>query len=232
MKPLRLIATLVIVSVLLVAGATSAHGAGSLLAQAPAGPGVGELWEEFPLEDGRSGTDADRRVKPDAELREAPATGSEDPAASVPPPPQQTPAAQATGTGADDDNGSSSAIWIVLLIVALVVVDIYIFLRVRRARRRRRQASSYPVWGHSSNVYAEGSTDRDEIGDFRGFVYAMGSGTDSEPDRMLCVHDPSRDEPIWVRRSEVDSLSTGGFTRSEGVGQATSKAPTARAPWS
>ncbi len=238
MRRVPLTATLLIFAMLFMMGAASARGSGPPLAQAPADTGVGDLWDEFPLEDGspvpggQGGglTDADGRVKPRAqpksETLQTPTTKV--PAPTVSPSPAQAPAAQATGNGGGDDGRSLSSIWIVLLIVLLLVVDILIFLRVRRARRRRQRESAYPVWGHSSNVYAEGSTDRDEIGAFQGFVYAMGSDSGTEADRMLCVHDPSRDEPIWVRRSEVTSLSSGSITRpSDRAGQASSK-PAAR----
>lgn len=212
MTRLPLLALLVACAVLLM-GASSSQGAGLQLAQAPADSGVEELWEEFPLEEGRPVPDADDRSPSDADGTVTPQAGQgaapqNTPASAPQATPDPAPAAQPPG----EDRSSSSAIWIAPLVVVLIAVGVITFLRVRRGRRRQRE-NAYPVWGQRSNVYAEGSTGRDGIGSFRGFVYAMNSGSDPEADRMLCIHDPSRDEPIWVRRSEVAVLSSGETAR-------------------
>lgn len=226
MKPGSLLSILFVSALLGLLSASPATALGAPLAQAAA-PGVGELWEEFPLEEGRSlpeedgtASDADGSVRPQGEQdaqRATPTPASGQPSAATPTPaagqpapatptPRSRPAPEASDTG----SGSQGGVVIAVLVLALAAAaGLLGFARMRRAHRERERESAYPVWGHSSNVYAEGATDRDGIGAFRGFVYAMGSDAGPDADRMICVNDPSRDEPIWVRRSEVDLLSSG-----------------------
>lgn len=217
MKRGSLTALIVALAVLLGLGFSSARGASPLLAKATAEPGVDGLWKEYPLEEGKALPDAKGGVATDANGTATPQAGkgaARSPAAPAsgkrtPQSTQSTPRDQASQNGGASGGGGLKIGWIVGVILLLVIVDVIVFLRVRRARRTRRRAAEHPVWGQSSNVYAEGATDRDGIGAFRGFVHAMGSATGPGVDRMLLVRDPAREEPIWVRRSEVVTLSTG-----------------------
>lgn len=215
-------------AVLLAAGGPgTGSAAAQQLARTSSDTGVGELWKQYPLEDGGalSGSRGSK-PKPGKPGKAGGSPSKSAPTASASPRPQPT--AQAPRKPAADKSGGSwlGPLSIAALVVVLLIVDVLVFLCVRRARERRRE-SAYPVWGHSSNVYAEGSTERDGIGPFRGFVYAAAPGAGPDGDRMLCVHDPLRDEPIWVRRSEVSSLRSDETSKPVDIGSAV---PTAVPP--
>lgn len=195
--PSALIA-MVLVWVVAAAGASSAAG------QSAGGrSGVGDLWDQYPLEEPTPTRQRGGGVTSDADGRVAPRG-----APSVKP--------QATPLGTPDrpppadrrDAGSSDGLRLVAALLAtLAAVGLVLAASIRRVgRRRRTREATYPVWAHGTNVHAEGFTERDGIGSFRGFVYAMGSETGPEADRMLCVHDADRDTGVWVRRSEIESL--------------------------
>ena len=216
------------------AGTPAARAADPAVAQTPVpgGSGVGELWEEYPLEEGRR-------------LPEGNAGMNRGTARESPSPRPEATADEASAPSAAGDRGSGSpltATWIVLLVALLAAVAVVALLRLHDAHRRRRlERAANPAWGQRSNVFAEGATEREGIGAFKGFVYAMDSVTGSDGDRMLWIHDPSRDKPIWVRRSEVASLTTGGrgtpagelrrpATRIPSFGVAESAGPPGRSP--
>lgn len=148
----------------------------------------------------------------DSRLQGTPAVGRQSRAASAQAAVQQAPIVQASPVGSEDEGSSVSARWTMGLLALLVVVIVVIHLRVRRTRMRHRRPAATSVWGDSGNVYAEGTTDRDGMGAFRGFVQAMRSDSGSDADLMLHVHDANRGQPIWVRRYEVSSLRSGDTT--------------------
>lgn len=56
-----------------------------------------------------------------------------------------------------------------------------------------------------SVMFVEGSTDRDRIGDFRGFVQATVAADEPSGD-LLCVDDREHDRELWVHRSEIKAV--------------------------
>lgn len=181
-------------------------------AQSQSVAGVDDLWKEYPLDAGRAEPGETRppptdTIPPgDADPEDQRGAGAQGGAAQ-PPAAEATPQpATAPSTDADDRREPSGRALIAVFIVVLLAVALV------RAIGSSWSASSLPTPPPDDDavearhrVYVEGSTRRDDIGDFRGYVHATVAGDEPTAD-SLCIGDPDAEGALWVRRSEITTM--------------------------
>ncbi len=204
--------------------AAPAEAAGLPLAQERTVAGVEDLWNEYPLEE--------NRADPQSPAPEAPAEGDTEPGASpdaggrsgdAPAPSagaesgdeaqsQRTPAPDA-----GDERDPTVRAFIALGIVAVLAVVL------ARAIGSSWSAPAPPKPAATAgaearrNLYVKGSTERDSIGDFSGFVQTTVVGDEPNAD-SLCISDPDRAALLWVLRSEITVIRVPDADSVEGRG--------------
>ncbi len=201
----RFVFLLAVLCGLLLTAPVQAQTNGPLTAASKPGQGVGELWKEYPLRDATR-TPGAGTAGPGGRSTPAPAPAGRSRPGGVPE------GGRKAKQEAKQDGGTSE-----LPIVALVVIvalAVGLALRVRRRRRRaiarRGSAEAEGQLRPDRPDYVEGATDRNDIGAFAGYVeYEQREGTVPDADRMVLVHDSSRNAPVWVTRAEISARRVG-----------------------
>lgn len=203
----RLLANLLLGACLLVVGvaalgvAPPSRAAGPQLAQERSVAGVEDLWNEYPLEEDRA--DPQSPAPSAGERSNDEAQPARDPAPDV-----------------SDERDPTVRTFIALGIVAILAV----VLARAVGSSWSAPAPPEPAAAGSSgtethrNVYVEGSTERDSIGDFRGFVHDTTAGDEPSAD-SLYISDPARAGLLWIRRSEVTTIRVPDADGVEGEGE-------------
>lgn len=200
--------------------------------------GVERLWEEFPLDGDRSRADdgVSSPARPDATLAAAEDAEGADarevapaaPAAAAAPaaPAAEAPARERSEPpSTDEGERDESSIRALLALLTVVVVAAGLARVIGSSWSTPTSASpdgwTPPTPPHAaaddgapgsepeSVIFVEGSTERDRIGEFRGFVQAT-MVTDEANADLLCVEDREHERELWVRRSEIKAIRVKG----------------------
>jgi DNA invertase Pin-like site-specific DNA recombinase len=126
--------------------------------------------------------------------------------ASPRPRPAPTPDANANQAG-------SGILWVLAAITALAAFVVAMLAFGGRSRRHRRIAPSTVVAPTGHDLFVEGHSDDEDIGEFRGRVVATAVTTEpgdgpGSPDRQLLVEDVRKPAPVWVRSDEIRRTPT------------------------
>lgn len=193
----RVLALLVLALALVMTGPVAAAGA-----QKSGGDGVEELWRQYPLNPSSTDTAPGAATTPGTTTAPAPVTGSADSASAEPAP---APRAQTTASGDPD----TRTILLGTAVVALAAAGAAVLL-IRRRRDRVPTFATVAAAPPESTIptYVQGVTDRNGIGDFEGLVSGRTVAPPPVSEPLYLVRDPRREQPVWVRRSEVRTLRT------------------------
>jgi hypothetical protein len=194
----RFVFLLAVLCGLLLTAPVQAQTDGPLTAASKPGEGVGELWKEYPLRDATR-TPGAGTAGPGGRSTPAPAPAG-----------RSRPGGVFQGGRKAKQDGGTSELPIVALVV-IVALAVGLALRVRRrAIARRGSAEAEGQLRLDRPDYVEGTSDRNDIGAFAGYVeYEQREGTVPDAERMVLVHDSSRNAPVWVTRAEISARRVG-----------------------
>lgn len=196
----------VVTGVMAPAAVAPSSAVGLPLAQSDPVTGVDDLWKEYPLDP--DGADPGAAGPTPSDTPDAAAAGR-GPGAIDDPADDQSPAATSPPTA------GGGSVPVVPILVGLAAVAVVSILAVAVGRGRRPEplamanaSSAAPrpdIVEVRHRVYVEGSTSRDGIGHFAGFVHA--TVVDDEPTSdSLCIGEPGSEAALWVRRSEITTM--------------------------
>lgn len=197
--------------------------------QAPDGSGVERLWEEFPLEGDRSRADDEvsSAARPDATPAGAEdAEGADGRQVAPAAPAAEAPARERSEPPSTDEaERDESSIRALLALLTVVVVAAGLARVIGSSWSTPTSASpdsstpstpphaaaddGAPGSKPESVIFVEGSTERDRIGEFRGFVQSTVVTDEANAD-LLCVEDREHERELWVRRSEIRAIRVKG----------------------
>jgi DNA invertase Pin-like site-specific DNA recombinase len=130
------------------------------------------------------------------------------------PPATQTAPAEANNNN-DDDQGTNAS-WLVAIAWAIAVAAFCAAMAasILRRRGRRPDRAVQGITPLTHELYLEGSSDDERVGDFRGNAIAVRLATErghaqSEPETWYLVDDKRKPAPVWVRDTDVRRSPSG-----------------------
>jgi DNA invertase Pin-like site-specific DNA recombinase/peptidoglycan hydrolase-like protein with peptidoglycan-binding domain len=132
-----------------------------------------------------------------------------------------SPPAAKTAPAANDNDQGTSAGWLVAIALAAAALGVAIAATVLRRPERRPSGGPTAVTPLARELYLEGHSADEKVGDFRG--QAIGTSVASEPGEdpargttWYLVDDQRKPAPVWVRDADV-RRSPSGLVRGEPV---------------